>query len=73
LDIIYEQINKWVDENRLLYINVVLDKKPTKTIIGRILSFNEIEKKNILIYVEDNKSVGNIKINEIDEIIQMVE
>jgi hypothetical protein len=72
LDIIYEQINKWVDENRLLYINVVLDKKPTKTIIGRILSFNEIE-KNILIYVEDNKSVENIKINEIDEIIQMVE
>lgn len=72
MDIIYEQINKWVDENRLLYINVVLDKKPTKTIIGRILSFNEIE-KNILIYVEDNKSVENIKINEIDEIIQMVE
>lgn len=67
MDFFYEQLMKWADENRLLYIQAVFEKKEREMFIGRIVQFNQPE-QCLLFYKDDTKTVEHIRINEIDDI-----
>ena len=63
----HEQFQHWIDENRLLRIEVIYRKTGRKTIIGKLLQFNP-HINTLLVYTEDQKTVESININQIDDI-----
>lgn len=63
----FSKLRKYKEENSLLYITYVVQKVGRKTIWAKILQINE-EENNILLYDVDQKSVEQLKINQIDEI-----
>ena len=62
------QLLKWIDDNKLLHLKVIIEKKGRKEIWGRILSFNELQ-RSLLIYSDDDKKIFNINLNEIEDIL----
>ncbi|MBE4909685.1 hypothetical protein IMZ08_16705 [Bacillus luteolus] len=66
MDTFNEQIQNWVNNNQLLYIEVVLKKVGRKEVLGRIVQFNG---ESLLIYKEDTKMVEHYLLNEIDNIV----
>ncbi len=65
MEMFNEQIQNWVNNNQLLYIEVVLKKVGRKEVLGRIVQFNG---ESILIYKDDTKMVEHYLLNEIDNI-----
>jgi len=63
----FSTLQKYKEEDALLYITYVVQKVGRKTIWAKILQINE-EENNILLYDIDQKSVEQLKINQIDEI-----
>ncbi|WP_027726270.1 hypothetical protein [Tuberibacillus calidus] len=63
----FSTLQKYKEEDALLYITYVVQKVGRKTIWAKILQINE-EENNILLYDVDQKSVEQLKINQIDEI-----
>lgn len=66
MEMFYEQLKGWVQENQLLRIEVVLKKIGRRQILGRIVQYNE---ESVLIYMDDTKTVENYLLNEIDNIV----
>lgn len=60
-------LQKWMKENTLLHVEVVLRKRGRKKIYGRLINVDE-EKEMIVIYDDDQKKVFTYKLNEIDAI-----
>lgn len=63
----YRNFKNWIEENRLLVIEVTLRKQGRKTFLGRMVQFNQKE-NSLLIYNDDTKSIEHLILNEIDEI-----
>lgn len=63
----FSTLQKYKEEDAILYITYVVQKVGRKTIWAKILQINE-EENNILLYDVDQKSVEQLKINQIDEI-----
>lgn len=60
-------LQKWMKENTLLHVEVVLRKRGRKKIYGRLINVDK-EKEMIVIYDDDQKKVFSHKLNEIDAI-----
>lgn len=60
-------LQKWMKENTLLHVEVVLRKRGRKKIYGRLINVDK-EKEMIVIYDDDQKKVFSYKLNEIDAI-----
>lgn len=60
-------LQKWMKENTLLHVEVVLRKRGRKKIYGRLINVDK-EKEMIVIYDDDQKKVFSYKLNEIDKI-----
>lgn len=60
-------LQKWMKENALVHVEVVLRKRGRKEIYGRLINVDK-EKGTIVIYDEDQKKVFSYKLNEIDSI-----
>ncbi|QOR66824.1 hypothetical protein IM538_01080 [Cytobacillus suaedae] len=65
MDTFNEKIQSWVNNNQLVYIEVVLKKIGRKEVLGRIVQFNG---ESLLIYKDDTKMVEHYLLNEIDNI-----
>lgn len=60
-------LQKWMKENTLLHVEVVLRKRGRKEIYGRLINVDK-EKKMIVLYDDDQKKVFSYMLNEIDSI-----
>jgi hypothetical protein len=63
----FSKLQKYKEDDAILFITYVVQKVGRKTIWAKILQINEDE-NNILLYDVDRKSVEQLKINQIDEI-----
>jgi hypothetical protein len=61
----FKLFEQWIKENRLLYIEVVLKGVGRKKYFGRLIQFDQQQKK-LLVYDDDQKKMDNIMVNEID-------
>ncbi|MGD9679137.1 MAG: hypothetical protein AB7V16_12410 [Vulcanibacillus sp.] len=57
----------WKEQNQLLIIKLIAPKNNRKILIGRIIQY-DAEKCNILIYLDDDKTLSSVSIYEIDQI-----
>lgn len=64
----FHQFVEWMNENRLLVLKVTFEKSGRKTIYGRLLQFDQKE-KNLLVYVDDTKTIERFMFNQIDDIV----
>lgn len=64
----FHQFVEWMNENRLLVLKVTFEKSGRKTIYGRLLRFDQKE-KNLLVYVDDTKTIECFMFNQIDDIV----
>jgi len=64
----FEHLNLWMQENRLLYIKIVKVKEGKSEIWGRLIQITE-SMSNLLIYDDDNKKLINLNMNEIEDIM----
>ncbi len=60
----------WVEEQQLLRVTIVQRKKGRRTVFGRLLQVDP-EKRNVLVYDDDAKSLLHLQFNEIDDIQPM--
>lgn len=60
-------LKKWMKENTLLHVEVVLRKRGRKKIYGRLINVDK-EKEMVVLYDDDQKKVYSYKLNEIDSI-----
>lgn len=60
-------LQKWMKENTLLHVEVVLRKRGRKEIYGRLINVDK-DKEMIVLYDDDQKKVFSYKLNEIDSI-----
>lgn len=64
----YALFQSWIENNTLLYVEMLIRKVGRKTVFGRLISVNEKEESILLYDVDNKKQVLSIKINEIDHI-----
>ena len=64
-------LQKWMKENTLVHVEVVLRKRGRKKIYGRLINVDK-EKEMIVIYDDDQKKVFSYKLNEIDRLIHLL-
>lgn len=60
-------LQKWMKENILVHVEVVLRKRGRKEIYGRLINVDK-DKQTIVIYDDDQKKVFSYRLNEIDSI-----
>lgn len=63
----YEKIHEYIDNDTLVYITFVVKQVGRKKVWAKILQIIEKE-KSLLIYDVDSKTVGQIYLNQIDDI-----
>jgi hypothetical protein len=67
LNAIRKQILEWVNTNKLIRFDVLRGRGVKQTLLGRVLKFEE-QLNLLLVYNVDEKSVYNIKLNEIENV-----
>ncbi|MFO1446320.1 hypothetical protein KDN24_24570 [Bacillus sp. Bva_UNVM-123] len=67
MDKISKMFEIWMEEKRLLYVTVVIQKKGRRTFYGRIIHFS-LEEQIVLFYNEDQASTESYYFKEIDNI-----
>ena len=63
----YEKIYEYIDNDTLVYITFVVKQVGRKKKWAKILQIKEKE-KSLLIYDVDSKTVGQLYLNQIDDI-----
>ncbi|MFD1736156.1 hypothetical protein ACFSCX_06215 [Bacillus salitolerans] len=59
------QLKKWQEDNSLVRIVIVEQKKKPLTICGRVILINEVE-ESFLVYDDDSKNVSSVQLSSID-------
>lgn len=57
----------WIKEEKLLYVEVIVQKKGRKVVFGRLLKL-DAQARTMLIYDVDQKEVLSVMMNQIDRI-----
>lgn len=58
---------KWLQENKLVHVEIVIRKVGRRGVFGRLVSVDE-DKELIVFYDEDQKQVLSFHVNQIDSI-----
>jgi hypothetical protein len=58
---------RWKNENKLLNVEYLIVKKGRSSFLGRLLQFNT-DTKTLVFFVEDQKSVQTLSLNQIEDI-----
>lgn len=62
-----QNFKKWKENNELIYVDMMKQKKGRQRLYGRLLDY-DVTKQYIQVYNDDEKSVYNFSFEEVDDI-----
>lgn len=62
-----QNFKKWKENNELIYVDMMKQKKGRQRLYGRLLAY-DVNKQFIQVYNDDEKSVYNFSFEEVDDI-----
>lgn len=71
MNITEEHLEEWISANKLLSVKLKNPKDGKETIVGRLIKY-EKSTKTLLVYVDDTKSLSNLLISNVEQIVSVV-
>lgn len=63
----FSLFKNWMNDQKLLYVEVIFQKERRKQLFVRLLKYDELS-QTLLLYDVDQKKVLSVKLNQIDSI-----
>ncbi|KAA0546344.1 hypothetical protein FZW96_16745 [Bacillus sp. BGMRC 2118] len=67
MDNLEENFKRWKENNELIFVDMMKQKKGRQRLYGRLLNY-DVKKQYLQVYNDDEKSVYNVSFVEVDDI-----